>query len=90
MSDYNRIWIVTRHGSNAANQSMTPEMILGTVEAGSSVEAKAIAAEEFTCYANQYFSVKSFAEADSESRNAAFEADEADKARNQLGEWKMA
>lgn len=75
MTDYSRTWIATRHGSNAANQSMTPSLICGTVEAGTADEAKKIAADQFGCYANQYFSVETWADADSEACNAASEAD---------------
>ena len=51
-------YLVTRHGSNAANQSMTPEAILGWVEAKNRTEAAEKAADRYTCYNNQFFSFK--------------------------------
>lgn len=68
-------WIVTRHGSNAANQSMTPFAILGTVEAETEAEAMSIAAEKYHCYANQRLTLENWREADSEDCNIASEAD---------------
>lgn len=50
-----KTYIVVRHGSNAANQSMKPRKVLGTVEAESPNAARKIAAERHTCYANQRF-----------------------------------
>lgn len=48
-------FIIRRHGSNAANQSMTPVMVLGTVEAVDADAARSAAAERWTCYNNQRF-----------------------------------
>jgi hypothetical protein len=75
MEAFKNTWIVTRHGSNAANQSMTPQSILGTVEAETAEDAKRLAAESFTCYNNQFFSVENWIDADSEACNEASEAD---------------
>ena len=70
------IYIITRHGSNAANQSMAPTMIVGTIEAESGADAKRIAADKWTCYANQFVSAEPF---DSASHDDRDEADEADR-----------
>jgi hypothetical protein len=48
-------WIIKRHGSNAANQSMRQVSVLGTVEAPDSESAVAAAAGRWTRYNNQYF-----------------------------------
>jgi len=55
-------FLIYRHGSNAANQSMTPISAVAIVEAETPEAAKAIAAQDHTCYANQFFSA--VAEAD--------------------------
>jgi len=47
-------YLIFRHGSNAANQSMTPVEAVAIVEAASPDSAKAIAADNVTVYANQY------------------------------------
>lgn len=73
--DGSRTWIVTRHGSNAANQSMTPKLILGSVEAETETEARELASAEFHCYANQFLSLEHFNDAGAEACNEAFEAD---------------
>lgn len=48
-------FIVVRHGSNAANQSMTLRKVLGTVEADNAAQAREMAGEKWTCYNNQHF-----------------------------------
>ena len=68
-------FIVTRYGSNAANQSMTPSMIVGIVEADTLEEARAEAVERFKCYNNQYLGLDYADEATDEDREEAFEAD---------------
>ena len=75
-------YIVIRHGSNAANQSMTPEMICGTVEAGTEEEGYAKAREEWTCYANQQFELRPASECSDEECNEAFEGDQLTAAEN--------
>lgn len=50
-------YIIKRHGSNAANQSMKNVKVLGTVEADSADEARTKAAERWSCYNNQRFEV---------------------------------
>lgn len=47
-------YLIYRHGSNAANQSMTPTMAVCIVDAETPGEAKYIAAKNVTVYANQH------------------------------------
>jgi len=69
-------FIIKRHGSNAANQSMTPTRILGTVEAEDSTAAKSVAADKWTCYNNQHFEAIDLAGRTRRAdREAAAEAD---------------
>jgi hypothetical protein len=49
-------YLIYRHGSNAANQPMTPVMALDIVEAKSQDEAKEIAMSRNEVYHNQYLS----------------------------------
>lgn len=55
-------FLIYRHGSNAANQSMTPISAVAIVDAETADAAKKIAAENVTVYANQFLSA--VAEAD--------------------------
>ena len=48
-----RLYVVFRHGSNTANQTMQEVRPLGTYEASSQTDACKQAADEHTCYANQ-------------------------------------
>lgn len=52
-----RPWVVKRHGSNAANQSMTRTAVLGTVEAATEDEALEEATARWSCYDGQRFEV---------------------------------
>jgi hypothetical protein len=54
MSDF----IIFRHGSNAANQTMTPVAAVGTEEAETAEQAKAQAAERINCYNNQHLEAR--------------------------------
>lgn len=47
-------FLVYRHGSNAANQSMTPVSAVAIVDATNEVDAKRIASENVNCYNNQH------------------------------------
>jgi hypothetical protein len=47
-------YLVYRHGSNAANQSMTPVMAVAIVDAPTAEGARSVAAENVNCYANQH------------------------------------
>lgn len=48
-------YLIYRHGSNAANQSMTPVAAVAIVDAASEADAIRIAGENLTCYNNQFF-----------------------------------
>jgi len=47
-------FIIVRHGSNAANQSMTLRKVLGVVIAANEDDARAAALDNFTFYNNQH------------------------------------
>lgn len=47
-------YLIYRHGSNAANQSMTPKMAVGIVDAETYDTALRIACGEVNCCANQH------------------------------------
>jgi len=78
MSNY----VIFRHGSNAANQSLCPVAIVATVEAKNRKEAKA--SEEYTdalasCYFNQFLELKPFSSLNSAEREElrTFQEDDA-------------
>ncbi len=50
-----KTYIVKRHGSNAANQSMRMVAVLGTVKAHDYNAARKIATTRWSCYNNQHF-----------------------------------
>ena len=50
------LFLVYRHGSNAANQSVTPVMAVAIVDAPNELEARSIVAGNITVYANQFLS----------------------------------
>ena len=49
-------YAIYRHGSNAANQSACPKMLVGTVRAASRAEACERMASRVTVYINQWLS----------------------------------
>lgn len=51
-----RNYLVYRHGSNAANQSMCEKMPVAIVEADSAAEACDASGEDAHCYNNQWLS----------------------------------
>ena len=68
-------YIVYRHGSNAANQEMTPVAPVYCVEARNRAEALRLAREsgEFTTYNNQHLTVKAATRCTAEERQIAWE-----------------
>ena len=70
-------YVVIRHGSNAANQSMTPRMAVGIVTARSRKEAQEIAEGTYDCYNNQHLELISESKASAADWNEAVEMDEA-------------
>lgn len=62
-------YLIYRHGSNAANQSMTPKMAVGIVEADTYDEARRIAGEQVNCYANQHLELVAEDDADTDDWN---------------------
>jgi hypothetical protein len=61
-------YLICRHGSNAANQSMTPVTGVAFVDAETPEEAKRLAVEDqgVTVYANQFLSATAEADLDDE------------------------
>ena len=57
-------WLIYRHGSNHANQSMTSVMPLTIAEGASEVEALDAAAEEHSVYSNQHLTAVAEDDAD--------------------------
>ena len=51
-------YVLIRHGSNGANQPMTPNMVVGIVEAESADKAKDLAHEKYGRYNNQHFEAR--------------------------------
>ena len=83
-----KTFIVVRHGSNAANQSMQPRKVLGTVEADTAETARKIAAERHTCYANQRFELIDLAgRTRKEDREAAATEDAFFAVRDDQAAW---
>lgn len=68
-------YIIARHGSNAANQSMIQRMVMGTIEAKNRVEALAKASAEWNCYNNQRFEIIPISKAKGSDIDAANNAD---------------
>jgi hypothetical protein len=68
-------YLIYRHGSNSANQSMCQTAILGTVEAMNTAEAKTLAADRWSCYNNQCFEARHWRKCSAEDRETAFLAD---------------
>lgn len=68
-------YIVYRHGSNAANQSMCNRAPVAVVNARNATEACKLAREsgEFTVYVNQFLSAIPATRVSRENRQAAFE-----------------
>jgi hypothetical protein len=67
-------WLIYRHGSNAANQSMVQKAAIDVIEADDAWTAKEKAAERHTVYANQWLEAVPEEEADSDDWNAAIES----------------
>jgi hypothetical protein len=57
-------YLIYRHGSNAANQSMTLKMAVGIVVADTYEEARKEALTQINCYNNQYLEVVEESESD--------------------------
>jgi hypothetical protein len=67
-------YLVKRHGSNAANQSITPVMVLGWIEGSDRDDARRNALDRWTCYVNQHLELVP------RSKAKRRDADEADRA----------
>lgn len=85
------LYIVYRHGSNAANQSMTQVMAVGIWEAASRAEATQRAAVDpaVVVYANQYLEARPYSRSSHADQEDAEYADRLRRSTNQqLAEWK--
>lgn len=68
-------YLIKRHGSNAANQSMLQTMVLGTVEAPDNEAARDLAKRRWTFYNNQRIEVIPLSRAAKTDRLQAEERD---------------
>jgi len=66
-------YLIYRHGSNAANQSLTNKLAIDIVEAHNQSEACEIAATRNDCYVNQFFSAVCESRANKEDWNCVCE-----------------
>lgn len=64
-------YLIYRHGSNSANQSMCSKLAIAIVEATSKDSAIQQAAEDHTVYANQFLSAVAESKANREDWNSA-------------------
>lgn len=70
-------YLIYRHGSNAANQSMTQTAVVCSVEAKSREEAERIASEKVTVYNNQTLEARPASKCSKVDCQEAWEADQA-------------
>ncbi len=66
-------YIIARHGSNAANQSMTPRAVIGTVLETTRAKAEIEAVKRWVFYANQNVQAIPYSKASREDQRTAFE-----------------
>ena len=68
-------YAIYRHGSNAANQSMCPKMLVGTIEATNRKEACKLMHDRVTVYNNQWLSAIPFSRLSRAQQQIALERD---------------
>ena len=68
-------YAIYRHGSNAANQSACPKMIVGTITASSRAEACKLMHDRVTVYNNQWLSAVPFSRLGKKDQWRAYERD---------------
>jgi len=71
----NYVYVIYRHGSNAANQSACPKMIVGTIRAASRAEACNRMYDKVTVYNNQWLSAVPYSRLGKKDQRIAFERD---------------
>lgn len=71
----NCVYVVYRHGSNAANQSLCNKRIVGTVTAGNRGEACRLMARKVTVYRNQHLEAVPFSQLGKTDQRIAYERD---------------
>ena len=69
------VYVVYRHGSNAANQHMCNKMIVGTIEAANRKEACKLMHDRVTVYNNQWLSAVPFSRLGKKDQMIAAERD---------------
>ena len=69
------VYVVYRHGSNAANQSACPKMIVGTITATNKKEACELMSDRVTVYNNQWLSAVPFSRLGKKDQWRAYERD---------------
>jgi len=69
------VYAVYRHGSNAANQSMCPKMLVGTIEAINRKDACELMRDKVTVYNNQWLSAVPFSRLGKKDQMIALEQD---------------
>lgn len=74
MAKYTK-YAIYRHGSNAANQSACPKMLVGTITARSRAEACNRMYDKITVYNNQWLSAIPFSRLGKKDQMIAFERD---------------
>ena len=74
MAKYTK-YVIYRHGSNAANQSACPKMIVGTITARSRAEACNRMIDKVTVYNNQWLSAVPFSRLGKKDQVIAAERD---------------
>lgn len=79
-------YLIYRHGSNAANQSMTPVAAVAIVDAANEDEAIRTAGENLTCYNNQFFEAVAEADLDEDQCEDWDEVSMQDAALRSVGE----
>ena len=69
------VYVVYRHGSNAANQHMCNKIIVGTIEAANRKEACKLMHDRVTVYNNQWLSAIPFSRLSRTQQQIALERD---------------
>jgi len=79
-------FLVYRHGSNAANQPMTPDAAVAIIDAADKAEARKVARDNINCYANQFLSFVAEEEMTEEQMEDWNEVSNRDAVRRSVGE----
>ena len=80
----NHVYVIYRHGANAANQGACNKKIVGTIKAGSRGEACRLMARKVTVYRNQWLSAVPASKLSEADQRIALERDRENQAEE---EW---